>query len=79
MQRAWATALLPVPGTAWLLAATRGWYNRLCVCCRYEGHDRWATNGSINLKHFLQLDTGQGSLEDQAAAVLQFLTRRNLM
>eukprot|EP00891_Asterochloris_glomerata_P009039 jgi/Astpho2/9039/Aster-x0840 len=55
------------------------WQQLEALIARYEGQDQWATNGSISLEHFLQLDTGQGSLEDQAAAVLQFLTQRDLM
>ena len=70
------------PPCAWhSMAAGRDMWlaNRLCVCCSYEGHDQWATNGSIKLEHFLQLDTGQSSVQHLAAAVLQFLTQRKLL
>ena len=55
------------------------WRARGAWICRYEGTDQWTNDGSAKVQHLLLLDTGQGSLQEQADQVLRFLSRQGLI
>ncbi len=46
--------------------------------CRYAGCHEWTAWEEVGLEHLLRVDTTTGTMESQAAAVIDWLVARSL-